>query len=121
MLALDLRILDLDVKHFAEVLTKTVRGGSLNTSAIRRDVSLNSCGVIATGEFFILRLAATDDGDGEKLLIHTGIKLKDFKDLFPGKLFSKVGGMAFLPKELSRTEERSGLLGLPANNIVPLV
>lgn len=114
-------ILDGNVEHLGEVLAQAVRGGTLDTTAVGGNVALDGGGVVTTSELLGLGLAATDDGDGEELLVNTGVELEDLENLLTGGLLGKVGGVTLLPHELTGTEEGSGLLGLPTDDRVPLV
>ena len=114
-------ILDGDVEHLGEVLAQAVRGGTLDTTAVGRNVALDGGGVVTTGELLGLGLATTDDGDGEELLVDASVELENLENLLAGGLLGKVGGVTLLPHELPGTEERSGLLGLPTDDRVPLV
>jgi hypothetical protein len=57
----------------------------LDGAACRRDVRLDGGGVVAASELLLLRLAAPDDGDGEQLLVHTPVQVKDLQHLCPSK------------------------------------
>ena len=114
-------VLDSDVEHLGEVLAQAVRSGALDTATVGRNVALDGGGVVTTGELLGLGLAAANDGDGEELLVDTGVELEDLENLLAGGLLGKVGSVTLLPHELAGTEEGSGLLGLPTDDGVPLV
>ncbi len=66
-------------------VTVPVAQQCLDGAACRRDVGLDGGGVVAASELLLLRLAAPDDGDGEQLLVHTPVQVKDLQHLYPSK------------------------------------
>ena len=54
-----------NVKHLGEVLTEVVGRSSLDTTTGCRDESLDSGGVVSSGEFLLDGLDTWNDGDGE--------------------------------------------------------
>jgi hypothetical protein len=67
------------------VPTVPVAQQCLDGAARRRDVRLDGGGVVAASELLLLRLATPDDGDGEQLLVHTPVQVKDLQHLYPSK------------------------------------
>jgi hypothetical protein len=64
-------------------VTVPVAQQCLDGAAGRRNVRLDGGGVVAASELLLLRLAAPDDGDGEQLLVHTPVQVKDLQHLCP--------------------------------------
>jgi hypothetical protein len=121
MLTLVLGIFNCDLEHFTEVLSQAVGRSSLNTSAVRGDVTFNGCSVVTSSKLLVVCLLTANDRNSKKLLVHPSIQLQDLQDFLSCQLFGKVSSVAFLPQELSGSEERGRLLSLPAHNGVPLV
>lgn len=85
------------------------------------DVGLHGSCVVATGEFLTFRLHALDDGACEELLVDPAVQLEDAHDALLGLLVRDVRRVALLPEELAGSQERSGILKLPANHVAPLI
>ena len=114
-------ILDGDVEHLAEVLPKTVRGTTLDTTASGGNVALHGGGVGTTGKLLLLRLLTLDHGNGQELLIDAGVQVQNLDDLLMGSILGQMSSVALLPQELTGSQERLGVLELPSHNGVPLV
>lgn len=102
------RIFNTDVEHLwsAEVLTKTVRGSGLDTSSCGRDEALDSGGVQATSELLLLRLDTWDNRNGQKILVHSTVEIEDVSNFRVRFSLGQMSSVAFLPQELSGSEER---------------
>jgi hypothetical protein len=102
-------------------LAEVVGGSSLNSSSIFWDPSLNSGSAESSWEFLGLSLDSFADWNSQQLFIDSRIEIKVIIHLFLCFLKSSMGCMAFLPKELSCSNERGWMLKLPSYNISPLI
>ena len=75
---------------------------------------------LRTRELFLFGLLAGYDGDGEDVFKEVGVAVQLLLRLVNGLLGCLVDGVALLPPELSRAQERAGRL-LPADDGTPLV
>lgn len=121
LIALDRGILDGDVEHLTEVLAKTVRCTTLNTTASGRDITLNGCGIETTSKLFLFGLLTLDNRNSQEFLVDPSIEVKNLDNFVISTLLGQVCRVALLPEELSGSEKRLGVLELPPNNRVPLV
>ena len=92
-------------------------GCALDTSSTDGDVDLCGLREYGTSKGFLLGLGTTDDWNGEQLLVAAGVVLEDLADEAAGVLQVNMGGVAFLPEELTRPDERSRVLELPSHNV----
>lgn len=113
--------LDGNVKHLGEVLSQVVGSSGLDTSARGGDETFHSGGVITTGKLFLLGLFTGDDGHSEDIFVDLSVELENVEDFLVSIGLVEEGGVAFLPEELSGTEERLRVLEFPSNDRVPLV
>jgi len=121
MLSLFVCIFELDIEHLREVLSQSVRGGSLDATTTDRHVQLHCSRVNSTGKSFVFRLATTHDGAGQEIFVNFGIHLLHLVLENGGLFFGSVGCMALLPEELSCSDEGGWVLELPSDDIGPLV
>ena len=101
------RILYDDVEHLSpgKVLTKAVRRGSLDSSSRGGDEPLQGGRVKPSGEFLLLRLYPGDDRNSEEVLIYLSVEVEDLQYLGISLGFGEERCVAFLPEELSCTQE----------------
>ncbi len=118
-----LGILNRDIEHLrpGEVLSETVGGGGLDATSRGGDEAFDGGGVQTAGEFLLLGFDTGDDGDGEELFVYSAVQLEDLADLDVSFGFGEMRGVAFLPEELSRSQEWLGVLEFPTDDVVPLV
>ena len=92
-------ILDDDIEHFwfGEVLTKTVRGASLDTATTSWNEALYSGGIKRASELFLLGLDALDHRNSKQFLVDASVEFKDIKNLLVGFRLGQVSRMTFLP------------------------
>lgn len=98
-----------------------MRGGGLDTSSSGRDKSLDGRGIKASCELFLLRLYTRNYRNGQEILVHPSVQVKDLSHFGIGFLFGEMCGMAFLPQKFTCTNERLGVLELPSYNAIPLI
>lgn len=98
-----------------------MRGRTLNATTIGWNVALDGRCVVASSEFLIFGLLASNNRNSQQLFIYTSIELENLQDLLASQLLGQVCRVALLPHELSCTKERGGLFGLPSDDRVPLV
>ena len=72
-------------------------------------------------KFLRFSLDSFADWNGKNLLIDQMIEFKVVIHFLFSFFKSGVGGMAFLPKELSGSNEGSGVLELPSDDVGPLI
>ena len=76
-------------------------GGPLDASAVMRDHSFHGGGHGSSGELLILTLDALGHRHGHHVLEDLAVELQDVEHEVFGLLMGLVGGVAFLPEELS--------------------
>jgi hypothetical protein len=72
-------------------------------------------------EFFRLCLDTFTNWNSQELLVNEEVEFKVIMHLFLGFLEGSVCCVAFLPKELSSSDEWCRMLELPTNDIGPLI
>jgi hypothetical protein len=110
-------IQEVDVKHLGEVLAELMRGSTLDSSSTDWDVDLSGCREVSTSESFIIRLGSLNNWNCKEFFVDLSISIKDRVNMICCLLFINVSGVTLLPKELSGSDERSGVLELPSNNV----
>ena len=110
-----------DVEHAGEVLAKAVRSSSLDSTAVGGNKGLHGGGVQTSSELLLLGLTAFNHRHGQQLLVHASVVVQNLEDFFRSLLLGGESTVAFLPEELTRANEGSGVLELPANDVSPLV
>ena len=115
------RVLDDNVEHLGEVLAETVGSCGLDTTTRCGNETLDGRCVQSTRELLLLRLDTGDDGHGEEVLKDAAVEVKNVEYLLVGLLLGEECGVALLPEELARAQERLRVLELPAHDRVPLV
>jgi len=97
-----------DIKHIriGEIGSKAVGGGSLNATTGGGDEPFDGGGVEATSKFLFFRLDTRNDRNREQLLVYATVEVKDLQDFLVRLFAREVGGMTFLPQELSGPKER---------------
>ena len=98
-----------------------VNGGSDADLTCCRDEAFDGRSVVGTRKLLVHRLGSLYDRHGEKILIDTSVPFQDLKGLFASCLLCQMRGVTLLPKELSRPNERHGVLEFPAHHVIPLV
>ena len=110
-----------NVEHLREVLAQAMRCCGLDTSADGGNETLDGGRVVCARELLVDGLGTLDDRNGKELLVDGRIVVQNLHDFLASLLLGHVCGVTLLPQELSRTEERHGVLELPSDNVVPLV
>ena len=77
LLLLRFRVLNHDLKHLGEVLTKMMGCAPLNGTPTGADVGLYRRGEVSTGKLLFLCFATSHNRDSQQLLIDSGIQLQD--------------------------------------------
>jgi hypothetical protein len=109
-----------DVEHPREVLPQLVAGAHLERLSVTHH-ALEGVRGVGAGEPLPFGLAADQHGEGHDLAGEVLVDLvQDAKGVGPGVVLGGVGGVAFLPEELSRAQEDTGPQ-LPAHDVGPLV
>lgn len=121
VLVLVVQVLELNVEHLREVLSKVMRSGSLDSTTIGGDVTFDGCGVVASRELLALRLASLDDGNRQQIFVDRAVQLQNVEDFLVGLFLGGERGVSLLPQELSASEEGNRVLELPTNDVRPLV
>ena len=98
-----------------------MRSSSLDSTTVGGHKGLHSGGVQTSSKLFLLRLAAFNHGHGQQLLVHASIVIQNLQDFLRGLLLGGECAVAFLPEELTCTNEGSRVFELPANDVSPLV
>ena len=111
--------LELDLERLGEVLSEVVRGARLQRAAIAHQ-RFDRIGLRRAGELFALALLAVDHRHGEHLLADLLVERENLHRLFLRLFGGLVRGVAFLPEELGRAQERPRHL-FPAHDVRPLV
>ena len=119
VLELVLGVEELDFEGFGEVLSEEVGGAGLQGFAVLHH-GFDAVGVEGTGEAFVGRFYAFDDGHGHPVLGEVGIDVEHAACFFLSFLAGGVGGVAFLPEEFGGAEEHAGA-HFPAHYVGPLV
>ena len=114
-------ILENNIKHFCEVLTQVVRGGSLYSSSIFRYPSLNSRCLISSWEFLRLSLYSFTHWNGEDFFVNSVIELQVVVHLSFSLLISSMSSVTFLPQKFTCSNEWSRVLELPSDDVSPLI
>ena len=68
-----------------------------------------------------LGLAPLDHRHRQQVRVHPRVEVQDLADLVLGLLAGPEGGVALLPQELPRADERRRVLELPPHDVCPLV
>ena len=102
-----------------ELISKVVARRTLKRLAVLHH-ALDGIGRLGARELLLLGLAAGDDGDGEHVAEEVSVAVELLHRLSLRLLGGLVDGVALLPPELARTQERAGGL-LPADDGAPLV
>lgn len=98
-----------------------VNGHSYADLTCCRNEAFDGRSVVGTRKLLVHRLGSLYDRHGEKILIDTSVPFQDLKGLFASCFLCQMRGVTLLPKELSRPNERHGVLEFPAHHVVPLV
>ena len=107
------------IESLGEILSKEMGRTSLQGLAILHQ-SLDTIGVKSTAEAFIGGFYALYDRNCHEILHKIRINMQHTLCLFDSFLAGGVGGMALLPQELGRAEEKTGA-HFPTDHIGPLV
>mmetsp|Transcript_35021 Transcript_35021/g.53759 ORF Transcript_35021/g.53759 Transcript_35021/m.53759 type:complete len:601 (-) Transcript_35021:128-1930(-) len=121
VLLLALGVLIGHVEHLAEVGSELMGSSSLDATAGNWHVDLHRSGEESTSELLILRLLSLDAGDSQEILVDVGVIVEDLENPLGGVLLVSVGSVALLPEELAGSDEGSGVLELPSDDVSPLV
>lgn len=98
-----------------------MRSAGLNSSSIFLNKCLAGRGEVCARKFLKFTFDSLNHWDAKEISIGICIYVQNFEHKFLTFLFAFVGSMAFLPQELSGSDERSRMFELPPNNIGPLV
>ena len=101
-------------------LVAEVMGGSALQGLVVLHHAFHRVGGLGTGELFLIRLAAAHHRNRKDLFKEIGIGVQLLLRFLLRLLGSLVDGVAFLPPELTGTQERTGGL-FPADDRAPLV
>ena len=110
---------EFDIEGFGEILAEVVACAGLEGFAILHE-GFDAVGGDGAGEFFGVGLGAFDDGDGEECFGEGGVDVEHFQRFDLRLVGGFVGGVAFLPEELGRSQEESRA-HFPAHHVAPLV
>ena len=108
-----------DVKGLGKVLPEEVGSTALKGLTILHQ-SLDGIGLYGSSEAFVGTLYPDVDRDSEEVACEVSVDIDHTYCLFFGLLTGSVGGVPFLPEELSRAEEEARA-HLPADDIRPLI
>ena len=108
-----------NVKGFGEAVTEIVAGAGLEGLVVVHH-ALHGIGLLSAVEFFLLGLAAPDDGHGQVILHKVRVDIQHLHGLFPGLFLCGMHGMALLPQKLPVAQEGTAGL-LPPQDGAPLV
>ena len=108
-----------DVKGLGEVLPEEVGGTALQGLTILHQ-RLDGVGLDSSSEALVGTLYPDVDRDSEEVTCEVSVDIDHADGFFFGLLTGGVGGVPFLPEELSRAEEEARA-HLPAYDIRPLI
>ena len=114
-------VLETNLEHFWEILSKIMRGSTLNASTTDRHVNFDSCGIVSACKSLLIWLPSSYNRDSKKIFVSLGVDLKNLVDKFICFFFSSMRSVAFLPKEFPCSDERSRVLEFPSDDIRPLI
>ena len=108
-----------DVEGLGEVLPQEVRRTALQRLTILHQC-LDGVGLYGTGEALVGAFHTDMHGDSEEVAGEVGVDIDHAYCFFFGLLTGSVGGVTFLPEELSGAQEEARA-HLPAYDVRPLV
>ena len=111
--------LELDLERLGEVLAEVVRSAGLQRAAIAHQ-GLDRIGLRRAGELLAVALLAIDHRHRQDVLRELLVDAENLHGLFLRLVRGLVGGVAFLPEEFGRAQERTGDF-FPAHDVRPLV
>ncbi len=111
--------LELDVECLGKILPEVVRRAGLERAAVAHQC-LDRIRPGRTRELLAVGFLPVDDRDGEHRFANVLVEREDLERLLLRLGLGLVRGMAFLPEELGRPEERARHL-LPPHDVRPLV
>ena len=98
-----------------------MRGGTLNSSTTDRNVDFDCCSIVSTCKSLFFGLSTSHYRNGKEIFVSLSIDLKNLMDESVCFFLGSMSSVAFLPKELSCSDERGRVLELPSNDIGPLI
>mmetsp|Transcript_7028 Transcript_7028/g.10377 ORF Transcript_7028/g.10377 Transcript_7028/m.10377 type:complete len:242 (+) Transcript_7028:782-1507(+) len=114
-------ILEFDVEHLSKVLSKVMRGSSLNRTSRSSNVRFDSCSLVSSSKLLFFCLVSRNDRYSVKFLIYSTVKLQclSYHDLTI--FISCMSSVTLLPQKLSTSQKWSRILEFPSHNITPLI
>ena len=110
---------ELHAEGSREAVAEVVAGTGLQCLAVMHQ-RFNGIGRFRAGKFLLIGLLALDDRDREDVAAEIRVDVQHHFGAFSRLFCGRVDGMAFLPPEFGRAQERTGRL-LPADHGAPLV
>ena len=94
---------------------------TLDASATNRHIQLNGSCVDSTSKSLVFRLATFDNRACKQVFVNLCVDVLNPVLESCSVLSSCMSSVAFLPKELTSSNERCGVLELPSHHIGPLI